>query len=388
MRARSEETLHEIVFVGFGPDNAFSAAFLAAVFCDGRALHETVVGNGDHTAFVGDHVFHAKFARSTDEFGSAWFGVFFLQRQQLCFNDGEQLVFAFQNTTQFLDLFKQLEIFSFDLIALEAGQLIETQFQDCVGLAFRKRIFRHQLLFRFFAPGGAANDADEVVEIIESDFVAFENMCTVFRFTEAELGATCDDVATVIDEAFDQLFNIHLLRPLLVEGQQRYAERRFERGFLIKLIDDNARLLAAFQLDDDTSIFIRLVAHITDAFDFFFGDEFSDAGNEIGAVNVIRNFRDDDLLLAGLGFFGVGFAADAHDPFAGAQITFDAFAACDRAASREVRTGDKLYDLVDRDIGLIDDRAGSTDDFAQIMRRNIRRHTDRDAGRTVHQQVR
>ena len=60
----------------------------------------------------------------------------------------------------------------------------------------------------------------------------------------------------------------------------------------------------------------------------------------------------------------------------------------DRLIHREVRAGDEPNDFIDGNVRPINDGAGRIDNLVQIVRRDIRRHTDRDAGRTVHQQIR
>ena len=57
---------------------------------------------------------------------------------------------------------------------------------------------------------GAADDADEVVEIVESDLVALQDVRALLRLTQAELGAAGDDIAAVLDVAIDQLLDVHL----------------------------------------------------------------------------------------------------------------------------------------------------------------------------------
>ena len=87
---------------------------------------------------------------------------------------------------------------------------------------------------------------------------------------QAEAGAAGDDVAAVLDVALDQLLDVHLLRPLAVEGEERDAERGLERRLLEKLVDDDLRLLAALQLDDDAGVLVGLVAQVADAVDLLF----------------------------------------------------------------------------------------------------------------------
>ena len=191
----------------------------------------------------------------------------------------------------------------------------------------------------------------------------------------------------MLDEALEQLADVHLLRPALVEGQQDDAERVLEVGVLVELVDDDLRVLVALELDDHARVLVGLVAEVGDLVEDLLGAEVGDVLHQGGAVDVVGQLREDDLLLAVLHLLGVGHAADADDAAAGAEVLLDAFLAVDDAAGREVGTDDDLLEVLDGGAGLVDDEAGGLDELGEVMGRDVGRHADRDAGRTVHQQV-
>ncbi len=65
----------------------------------------------------------------------------------------------------------------------------------------------------------------------------------------------------------------------------------------------------------------------------------------------------------------------------------DAVAAEDEAAGGEIGAGHHLENLRQRRIGMLDQVDGGVDDFREVVRRNVGRHADGDAGRSVDQQV-
>jgi hypothetical protein len=81
-----------------------------------------------------------------------------------------------------------------------------------------ERILRHQADLGLVAVGRGADDLDEVVEVIEGDDVALEDVGAVFGFVEAELGAARDDIAAVLDVALDEFLDVHLLRAASCRG--------------------------------------------------------------------------------------------------------------------------------------------------------------------------
>ena len=59
-----------------------------------------------------------------------------------------------------------------------------------------------------------------------------------------------------------------------------------------------------------------------------------------------------------------------------------------KPAVGKVRPLDRGHQLLDRDLGVVDHHDEPVDDFAQVVRRDVRGHADRDAGGAVDQQVR
>ena len=79
----------------------------------------------------------------------------------------------------------------------------------------------------------------------------------------------------------------------------------------------------------------------------------------------------------------------AHDDRAapGRVGRADAGAAEDRAAGREIRTGDDLHQLLDRHVRLVHQRQRGVDRLAEIVRRDVGRHADGDAAGAVDEEV-
>ena len=388
VRRGGEEGFDEILLVGLGADDALAAALLGAVGGDGRALDEAEVRDGDDAALVGDDVLHAQLTGVVDDLGAAGRGVFVAELDEFRLDQREQPGLVGEDVAELEDEFFQRHVFGLDLAALQAGELVEAELEDGVGLDLGERILRHQLHLGLVAVGRGADDLHEVVEVIEGDDVAFEDVGAGLGLGEAELGAARDHVAAVVDVALEEFLDVHLLRPLLVEGQQDDAEGGLEGGLLVKLVDDDLRLLAALELDDDARVLVGLVAEVADAVDFLFADEIGDAQHERVAVHVVGDLGDDDLLAAALELLGVGLAAHADDAAAGGEVGLDARAAVDVAAGREIRAGDVGDQLVEGDAGPVDDGTGGVDDLGEVVRRDVGRHADSDAGRAVHQQIR
>ena len=80
----------------------------------------------------------------------------------------------------------------------------------------------------------------------------------------------------------------------------------------------------------------------------------------------------------------------AHHDRAAAEMIgrADALAAEDDAAGRKIRSRDDVDEFVDGQRGIVDQRDAGVDHLAEIVRRDVGRHADRDAAGAVDQQIR
>ena len=98
----------------------------------------------------------------------------------------------------------------------------------------------------------------------------------------------------------------------MIDRQHNDREGAFQGGMLVKIVDDDFRVRVSLQLDHDTGIFIGLVADRRDIGEDFFVDQFRDALNQCRAINVVRDFGNNDLFFPALEFFDAGLAAHLH----------------------------------------------------------------------------
>jgi hypothetical protein len=156
---------------------------------------------------------------------------------------------------------------------------------------------------------------------------------------------------------------------------------------LVEIVDDDFRQRLAFELDDDARVLVRLVADRRDVRDDLGIDQLRDAFDEHRPVDVVRDFRDDDLFAPVLEFLAGHPAPHPDAAAAGLGVLLGARETADGAASGKIRAFDMRHQALDRDVRVVDLRADGVDDLTEIMRRNIGRHADGDAGAAVDKQV-
>ena len=210
-------------------------------------------------------------------------------------------------------------------------------------------------------------------------------MGALLRLLEVELGAPDDDRLAMVDEVPEQIDERQDLRLVVDDREEDDPESRLHRGERVELVQHDLGVLAALQLDHDAdSLAARLVAEIRDAFDLLVVDELRDPLDQLRFVDLVRDLGDDDrLLFAARRFLDLGARADLHDSAAGLVGLADSVGAVDESGGREVGARQLAHQLPERRVGPPNELDRRIDDLAQVVRRDVGRHADRDSGRAV-----
>ncbi len=184
------------------------------------------------------------------------------------------------------------------------------------------------------------------------------------------------------DEVLQDLDEGQLPGHTVDQRQHDGAEGLLHLRVLVELIEHDHGDGIALQLDDEANpFFIRLVADVADALELLGEHVVADLLVDALGTDLIRELRHDDLLLAG-GLLFLGDRARANDDAAAPLLValLDPVAAVDDRAGREVRAFDEFPDVPDRGVRVIDEMHDRLDHFAEVVRRDVGRHADRDAG--------
>src|SRR5262245_14816312 len=225
--------------------------------------------------------------------------------------------------------------------------------------------------------------------MIKRNLQAFEDMEALLRLAQVVSGAPRHHFFTVIQESFEGLFEVEHPGTAVGNGEHVHAERFLQRGVLIELIENNVGYRIAFELDNDTHPFaVRFIAKIRDSINFLLLYQTGNLLDDPILVDHEGDFTDDDLLFtSAFDRLGESLAAYLNDAFAFVISLSDRLLAVNETASREVRPGDILHQLLDGEIRIFHQGNQSIDHFPQIVRWNIGRHADRDTRGAVDQQI-
>ena len=253
-----DELGDEVLFAGLHAETAGASATLLAVGGDGRALEVAGVGDGDGDLLVGDEVFELELGGLVDDLGAAGVAVLVANLGELLDDDFAELRGRGEDGLELGDVVADFGEFFEELVDGELGEAVELQFEDGVDLlvgederagggeghvdavflgvegdafelgAAEVDLLAGEVLEEIFAGFGAAagltDDLDDVVEVVERDLVAEEDVLAVAGLAEEEGGAAADDFDAVVEEGADGCVERELLGLAVVDGQEDHGE--------------------------------------------------------------------------------------------------------------------------------------------------------------------
>ena len=160
---------------------------------------------------------------------------------------------------------------------------------------------------------------------------------------------------------------------------------------LIEGVEHDLRVGVALAVDDDAhSVAARFVADVRNALDALVAHHVGDGLDELRLVDLIGDLRDDDAaphVRARAHLLDLALGADDDAALTRPVRLADAAPAHDDAARGEIGRGDILHELVDGDLGVVDECNGAVDRLCKVMGRDVGRHTHGDAVRPVDEQI-
>ena len=161
--AGDEEVLDLVFFFEVHAGDAHAAALLLAVGGGRQALDVAGLGDRDHHLLLGDEVFDVEVAFVGHDLGAAVVVVEALELAELGLDDAVDGVFVAEQLAQLLDARQQAAVLFFDLVALEAGEFLQAQVEDGLGLGQRELEGVHEGGAGGLDVGRVADDGDDLV---------------------------------------------------------------------------------------------------------------------------------------------------------------------------------------------------------------------------------
>ena len=138
-----------------------------------------------------------------------------------------------------------------DLLLFECRQPLQAEVQDRLGLDRGHGEPLDQSCPGIVDRSGAPDQGDDLVQVVQRDPVALEDVGSLLSLAEVEPGPAQDHLSAVINECLQHLFQAAHLRLVIHQGQHDHAEGGLHGGLLVELIHDEPRCLIPLQLCDD-----------------------------------------------------------------------------------------------------------------------------------------
>ena len=252
-----------------------------------------------------------------------------------------------EDLAQAADGRQDLLVLGDDLLALQAREALQAHVENRLRLDVAELPALDQAALRFLRRAAAADERDQLVDVVERFDETFEDVRALLGFAQVEARAADDDLFAMLDEMAEHRREVHDLRLVVDDGQENDAERGLHLRVAIQIVQHDLGDRVALQLDDDAHSFaVGFVAQVGDAFNALVVNELGDFLEQARLVRHVRDFRHDDLLaLALLLRLDAGAGADLNDSAAGLVRLVNPFDAENEAGGREIGAGHYRHQL-------------------------------------------
>ena len=214
-------------------------------------------------------------------------------------------------------------------------------------------------------------------------------MRALFGLGQVEGGPSRHHFFPVVNEAVQALLKADRPGLAVFDGDQYGAEGHLQLRVLVELVQNDVGYLAALEFHHDADAFLAgFIPQVGDAGDLLVVDQLGDRGNEVRFVDGVGYLGDNNVVLAHLAGLDARRASDLQSSAARLVHVDDLAVAADDAAGREVRSGQDGHKFLQRHFRILDEHDKRVAKFAQVVGRNVGRHTDRDAARAVQKKLR
>ncbi len=215
-----------------------------------------------------------------------------LELEQLLLDERRDPRLVAEQHAQLGDPLLQVRVLVLDPLALEPGERAEPQVEDRLRLQLAELEALHEPVAGLVGVVGRTDQLDDLVEVVERDEVALEDVRARERLAQLELRAAGDDLALEVEVVADELEERQRPRHAVDERDGVVAERRLQRRVLEELVERDLRDGLALQLDlDPHARLVRVVLQVGDLGDHLLADEVGDLRDHAAVAALLHAVR-------------------------------------------------------------------------------------------------
>ena len=199
-----------------------------------------MVGDRDDHIVISVEVFGVEFLSRVDDLAATLVTILLLDLKELFADELCTQFLVSEEGLQALDLLHQGSVLFLQLLTLQTGEGTQTHIHDGTRLDEREGEALHELLDSFLRLAGRTDDADDLVDIVDCDDQALEDVDTLLSLAQLKLCTAVDDIVTVLDEELDKVTKVQQLRAALDERNIIDAEGALQCTHLVELVQHYA----------------------------------------------------------------------------------------------------------------------------------------------------
>ena len=236
---------------------------------------------------------------------------------------------------------------------------------------------------------GCTDDFDNFVDVVKRNNQTLKDMGAFFGACQIITRAAQNNITLVINVVHQCILQRKNLGHAIDQRQHIHTETRLQLRRLEQLIQHNLGHGILLELNDDVdAMTVGSVVDVADFGQFLVAHELAEFFKQTLTVHLIGNFFDNNGRFAVLAFDNFTLCANRQRSTTRFVGILDTLAAHNDATRGEIGTREDRHEFFCGYFGVVKNHAGGVDCLAQIVRWNIRCHTNGNAIRAVDQQVR
>ena len=236
---------------------------------------------------------------------------------------------------------------------------------------------------------GCTNDLDNFVDIVKRNDQTFKDMSAFFGTCQIITCAAQNNITLVINVVHQCILQRKNFGHAIDQRQHIHAETRLQLRRLEQLIQHNLGHGILLELNDDVdAMTVGSVVDVADFGQFLVAHELAEFFKQTLTIHLIGNLFDNNGRFTVLAFDNFTLRTNRQRSTTRFVGILDALAAHNDATRGEIGTRENCHEFFSGYFRVVKNHAGGVDCFAQIVRRNIRCHTNGNTIRAVDQQVR
>ena len=124
----------------------------------------------------------------------------------------------------------------------------------------------------------------------------------------------------------------------MIDREHVHRKGTFHRGVHVEVIENDLGVRIPLQLQLDSRILVGEISYVANVGNDLFLNESRNAFDQLGAIDIERNFTDDDLFTSVPGFFDRGLTTNLQAAPASFEILPNPARAVNGASGRKIRT--------------------------------------------------